>query len=123
MTEFDLGAFIATASASTELPPAYKSSALFKTISAYPFAVRDIAVFVPGGMVENDPLGQLIQANASNILVHAKRFDAFAKEGKTSYAYRLVFQSEDHTLSEAELTDAMAKINTAIAQQAGWEVR
>ena len=134
MAEFNLGALIETLPAPTgELPPALKSTAIFKPISAYPFAVRDIAVFVPGEpaegqAAEKNQVGELIAAHAGPLLVRADLFDVFTKkkegeEAKTSYAYRLVFQSEDHTLSEEELTGAMAAINTAIAAQAGWSVR
>jgi 2'-5' RNA ligase len=49
-------------------------------------------------------------------------FDTFTKDGKTSYAFRMVFQSNTRTLVEQEITDIMNKI-TASLQNEGWEVR
>jgi len=132
IAEFDLGAWIeAQPAPAGELPAtsaSKKSSPLFKPISTYPFAVRDIAVFVPGEAVDNDPLGQLISERASEVLVRADRFDVFTKkkegeETKTSYAYRLVFQSMDHTLTEAEIQGFMEKIVAGVQKHPDWAMR
>ena len=49
-------------------------------------------------------------------------FDSFSKEGRTSYAYRLIFQSYEKTLTDEEINSIMEKINTKISSL-GWEVR
>ena len=49
-------------------------------------------------------------------------FDSFSKEGRTSYAYRLVFQSYEKTLSDDEINPIMDKINAKISEL-GWQVR
>lgn len=101
----------------------------YKKLSEYPFMVRDIAVFVPGDIGNKDELWKVIERNASDLLVRHELFDVFEKKNKetgeiekTSFAYRLVFQSYEKTLTDEEVGRIMAKIEDAIKGQ-GWEVR
>jgi phenylalanyl-tRNA synthetase beta subunit len=90
--------------------------------SEYPYIARDIAVWVPES-VSTDIVENLIRANTNDLLMKGPRlFDTFTKDGKTSYAFRMVFQSNTRTLVEQEITDIMNKI-TASLQNEGWEVR
>lgn len=94
----------------------------FEPWSQYPFISRDIAVWVPE-TVTKEELEAFYAAFGSDLL--AKKpylFDQFSKDGKTSYAFRLVFQAKDRTLTEDEITPVMEQINAAIAQK-GWQVR
>ena len=50
------------------------------------------------------------------------QFDYFEKEGKVSYAFRLVFQSMERTLTDEEVSAVMQKI-TAMLLAKGYEVR
>jgi phenylalanyl-tRNA synthetase beta subunit len=54
--------------------------------------------------------------------VRTTLFDTYEKEGKISYAYRLVFQSLEKTLTDVEAGDIMKKIESTITEK-GWEVR
>ncbi|MFA6094535.1 MAG: phenylalanine--tRNA ligase beta subunit-related protein [Candidatus Paceibacterota bacterium] len=99
----------------------------YRTISTYPYAVRDVAVFVPEGVSAEDVL-DVISKSAGPLLVRAKLFDVFTKkfgegETKTSYAFRLVYQSFEKTLSEEELVSVMEKVTVALNGQEGWNVR
>lgn len=100
----------------------------FKPISAYPFASRDIAVFVPEGVLQNEVL-EVITKHSNDLLVKHTLFDEFSKEdpetGKnlTSYAYRLVFQSYTETLKEVEINKMMENITGALNAEKGWKVR
>ncbi len=94
----------------------------YKSISIYPFILRDIAVWMPK---ESDPneLIDLIKRNSGTLLAaEPKLFDRFEKEGKVSYAYKLVFQSSEKTLSDEEINSIMAKINEEIVGRS-WQVR
>lgn len=104
----------------------------FKTISQYPFSARDIAVFVPGERHAEQDVLNVIKNSLTDeqkaLLVRTTLFDVFTKrkEGepvKTSYAYRLVFQSTERTLTEEEVAGAMKAITDVLATQVGWEVR
>ena len=109
-----------------------KKGIKFKSISPYPFSARDIAVFVPGERhAETDVLNVIINSltdEQKKLLVRTTLFDVFTKRKdgepvKTSYAYRLVFQSNDRTLTEEELSSAMKNVTEAMSAQIGWEVR
>ena len=99
---------------------------LYNKFSVYPFIVRDIAVFVPES-VAAETVWESIQkgidnANASSLLERHSLFDTFKKEGKVSYAFRMVFQSAEKTLTDDEANTIMEKIYTEMKTN-GWEVR
>ncbi len=94
----------------------------YKPFSIYPFVLRDIAVWVPDG-VEPDAVRSVIQAQATDLLVRTDLFDSFSKGGQTSYAFHLVFQSMDRTLSDAEVGAIMDSVTAALNAKDGWKVR
>lgn len=99
----------------------------YKKISPYPFVLRDIAVFVPQGVEEKDILS-VIEEQAGELLVNKKLFDVFAKKfpdgtSKTSFAFRLVFQSQEKTLSDEEVNKIMEKVSKSLNNNDGWQVR
>ncbi len=131
--EFDLDTLIArlpeiTADTEMNALPQIK----FTPISSYPFSVRDIAVFVPGergqeATVESVIVEALSSISKADLLVRKTLFDVFTKnkEGepvRTSYAFRLVFQSQEKTLGEEEISECMNSVNEAFKKE-GWEVR
>lgn len=98
----------------------------FEKISQYPFMLRDIAVWVSEGTTQEDVLN-VIKENGGELLVRISLFDVFEKtfeDGtkKTSYAFSLVFQSEEKTLTDEEINKIMEKIS-GIMSDNGWEVR
>lgn len=95
---------------------------LFTPISPYPFMLRDIAVWAPSSVEESD-VSKIIEDNSGEYLVRKDKFDEFEKEGKTSYAYHLVFQSSERTLNDAEINAIMAGIATELHKNEGFEVR
>lgn len=95
----------------------------FRMWSPYPFISRDIALWVPKE-VESREVCKIIQENAGELLVGEPRlFDQFEKEGRKSYAFRIVFQSPERTLTDDEVAAQMATITAAFASRAGWEIR
>jgi len=93
----------------------------YKTISPYPFILRDIAIWVPENTKSIDVL-ELIKNNAGELLIRAGLFDEFKKDGKVSFAFNLVFQSDDKTLTDDEINQIMKKIATEMEAN-DWEVR
>ena len=99
----------------------------FQKISQYPFVVRDVAVFTPEG-TKQEEVWKIIEEKASDLLVKYRLFDVFTKKfpdgsAKTSYAFRLVLQSYDHTLSEEEISLIMKGITDSLNTQKDWQVR
>jgi phenylalanyl-tRNA synthetase beta subunit len=94
----------------------------FVPLSVYPFVLRDIAVWVPEG-VESFNVIKCIKGEGGELLMRVDQFDAFTKDGKTSYAYHLVFQSQEKTLSDDDVNAIMARITETLNSHDGWKVR
>jgi phenylalanyl-tRNA synthetase beta chain len=94
----------------------------FEMWSLFPFIARDLAVWVPQG-TESNQVYKVIKENAGELLVKdPELFDEFVKDGKISYAFRLVFQSYDRTLTDKEVSEFMNKIENKIKTN-NWQVR
>lgn len=93
----------------------------YKPFSIYPFVLRDIALWVPAG-TEGSDVADLIRTNAGDLLVRIDQFDRFEKEGRISYAFRLVFESMERTLTDEEVHSLMERITAALSER-GYEVR
>ncbi len=94
----------------------------FKNWSLYPFITRDIAVWVPSE-IKSDIVCDVIKENSGELLViEPKLVDTFSKEEKTSYAFRLVFQSYERTLTDDEIGAIMSTLEAKISEK-GWVVR
>jgi phenylalanyl-tRNA synthetase beta chain len=99
----------------------------YKKISVYPFSVRDVAVFVPED-VEQETVWNIIKEKAGPLLVKDRLFDVFTKKFpdgtvKISYAFRLILQSYEHTLTEEEINVVMKGITDTLNSKNGWQVR
>ncbi len=104
---------------------ASSSASRFQTVSPYPFIIRDIAVFVPGEQSDENQnkVLELIKSDATDLLIRLRLFDVFSKDNRTSYAFRLVFQSMDHTLTDGEINKIMETITSKMNANEGWQVR
>lgn len=102
---------------SAPLPEAQK----YEPFSRYPFIVRDIALWVPTGTDPGDVLS-LIREHAGDLLVRSYQFDSFTKGDRTSFAFRLVFQSFDRTLIDDDANTRMQSVVAAVTTR-GYEVR
>lgn len=100
----------------------WNNSVRFAPWSQYPFVLRDIAVWVPAGVPAEEVLAVLL-ATAPDLLVRHDQFDTFEKNGRVSYAWHLVYQAYDRTLTDSEVSAIMENITTAITRRSGWEVR
>lgn len=90
------------------------ASVSFKTWSTFPFMTRDISVWVPEN-IEADVLRDIYKEFGTELLIREPQLvDKFTKEGRTSYAYRLVFQSYEKTLTDEEINVIMSNITEKI---------
>lgn len=94
----------------------------FTPWSVFPSSSRDIALFAGEGMTP-ELLIETISTHAGPLLITKPRlFDSFEKDGKVSYAFRLVFQSYEKTLTDQDIDGPLQEIkNTLISQ--GCEIR
>jgi len=95
----------------------------FKSISPYPFVLRDISVWMSKGEGSQD-LVNIIKKHAGELLATEPRLvDEYEKDGRISYAYRITFQSHEKTLSDAEVNQIMDRIYDEAGNKEGWEIR
>ena len=94
----------------------------FKMWSLYPFVTRDIAVWVPED-ISSDELANIYHEFGTELLVKEPILvDTFKKDGRISYAFRLIFQSYDRTLTTEEVNLIMSKITEKLSSLS-FEVR
>lgn len=93
----------------------------YKPFSMYPAMSRDIALWVTQG-VQPEEVQEVLEANATELRVRTTLVDVFTKEGRTSYAFRLVFQSHEKTLTDEEVNAIMDQVYKAVEGK-GWVVR
>ncbi|MEK7539301.1 MAG: phenylalanine--tRNA ligase subunit beta [Patescibacteria group bacterium] len=96
---------------------------LFQMWSLFPFIARDIAVWVPEN-VKSSEVKNIIKKNMGDMVIRGPElFDEFKKGNQISYAFRLVFQSYDRTLTDIEVNENMIKITNKIKENNDWQVR
>lgn len=93
----------------------------FVPFSKYPYIVRDIAMWVPKDTSEDD-VKNMIGAEAGELMQKISLFDRFEKGERTSLGFRLIFQSFERTLTEAEVGEVMNKIYEVLKAK-GFEIR
>ncbi len=98
----------------------------FKSFSNEPFIVRDIAIFVDSSVevekVQNIIKESVLKETKELLIKGPDLFDQFEKEGKKSLAFRMIFQSNDRTLTDIEVNGIMEKVYEVVKVK-GWEVR
>lgn len=122
VVEIDLTALLAKLSVPDLYEPvAPVSNVVYKPFSSYPAVARDISLWVGGDSTE-EVVENLLREQAGALCARVTLFDHFAKDGRTSYAFRLVFQSDQQTLTDTEVNKIMESVYDAVAEL-GWEVR
>lgn len=122
VAEFDLTTLLETLPKPTAYAPAPASvDAVYRPFSVYPSISRDIALWVTAAATK-ESVQAVIEGAAGPLRVRTTFMDEFVKDGRTSYAFRLVFQADDRTLTDEEVEKPMQEVYAAVAKE-GWEVR
>lgn len=94
--------------------------------SKYPAMVRDISVLVEPKTKVSAALN-LINAAGGPLVRDVDLFDLYegdeVADGKKSFAFHIIFQSDDRTLTDKEVNQLQDKIIKALEEEGGWEVR
>ncbi len=93
----------------------------YQPYSTYPHVSRDIALWVSDETAVESVI-EVIDQSAGELHVLTTQFDEFSKDGRTSYAFRLVFQSHEKTLTDEMVNADMEAVYEAVKNE-GWEVR
>lgn len=102
----------------------------FKPWSMYPYITRDIAVWCDGVEAQTKLEDMVTKFSKTYCVREPVLFDRFEKpastpggEGRTSVAYRLVFQSYEKTLTEAEVEGWFSELVEEIKKDGSFEIR
>ncbi|MEJ0001831.1 MAG: hypothetical protein WDN09_01430 [bacterium] len=110
-------------SARPDHSPEHAGLAPFKMWSLFPFIARDIAVWVPED-VSAEEVENVIRDEMGALAVKGPTiFDEFEKDGKVSYAFKIVFQAFGRTLTDAEINEIMTAIANKLKTKDNWQVR
>jgi len=102
-------------------PVSVAEETVYKPFSHHPAMTRDIAMWVTEG-TNVEEVQTLLNATAGDLRVRTTHVDEFTKDGRTSLAFRLVFQAMDRTLTDDEVNVQMDAVYKAATEQ-GWETR
>ncbi len=121
VVEIDLSELVSKLPTPESYPAAPPQTGSYTPYSSYPFVLRDVAVWVPEGTTAGE-VESTIREHAGMLLMRCDLFDEFSKESRTSFAFHLVFQAPDRTLTDEEVGASMDALTTVFARHA-WEVR
>jgi len=94
---------------------------VYKIFSPYPFMTRDIAFWTPIGTSEKDAR-VVVEWEGHPLAIRTDIFDTFEKDGRVSYAFRIVFQAPDRTLTDEEVNRIIDGVYMRVKER-GWEAR
>jgi phenylalanyl-tRNA synthetase beta subunit len=94
----------------------------YKTYSLMPYIVRDVGFWINNENVNQEELVRLIKENAGSLCIKIVKFDEFKKEGRISLGYRLIYQSEERTLTDEEVNKESENVYKALKDK-GYEIR
>jgi len=66
---------------------------------------------------------RIITKSSDDLLVAVNLFDTYEKDDQISYAFKLVFQSDERTLSDKEVNEHMQAVEEALEENGGFSVR
>lgn len=99
---------------------------IYQPPSKYPAVVRDIALLVEPGTKVVEVLN-LINAAGGELVRDVDLFDIYEgeeiPEGKKNLAFHIIYQADDHTLTDREVDKVHTKIVQTLESEGGWEVR
>lgn len=99
---------------------------IYRPVSRYPSAVRDLAILVPSEIKVIDVLNK-IHSVEHKIISDIDLFDIYENkelpDGKKSFAFHIIYQAKDRTLLNQEIDAIQKKIIEALEQDSLWEVR
>lgn len=102
-------------------PVVVAEETVYQPFSTYPSVSRDIAMWTDGESAA-EAVEAVLNKAAGDLRVRTTFVDKFEKDGRTSLAFRLVFQSKEKTLTDETVNVEMDRVYAA-AEAQGWETR
>ena len=98
----------------------------YRPVSKYPPSDVDLAFVVPESVAAAQ-VERALRASAGKLLVRIELFDTYrgtgVPDGSRSLAYRLRFQAQDHTLTDAEVAEARQRCIDETSRRTGATLR
>ena len=95
----------------------------FKAIAKFPNVLRDVAMVVSGDQ-RIDEILSLIQTEGEDLVIDVDLFDIFDfADGTSSYAFHVIFNAEDRTLTAQEADIVMEKIISKLESELKVQIR
>ena len=99
----------------------------FKEVSKYPAIVRDISFIVDTSTALNNYF-EIVREIGGNLIEEVKLIDKYENadkfgKGKTSYTFRIIYQSFEHTLTNDKVNTIHDKIQDRTKEELGAVVR
>ena len=99
---------------------------IYSSPSKYPSVVRDIALLVDKG-TKIVKVMNLINSSGGALIKDINLFDMYEGENipdnKKNLAFHIIYQSDDHTLTDKEVNKVHEKVIKALKEEGGWEIR
>ncbi len=103
-----------------------KHKVTFAEISKYPVVKRDLALLLDKGILF-DQVERIARKSEKKLLKEVSLFDVYEgknlPEGKKSYAVNFVLQDDEKTLTDKQIDAIMQKIQKALEQEVGAQLR
>jgi phenylalanyl-tRNA synthetase beta chain len=97
---------------------------MYQPVTRFPGIIRDIALVVEAGISHRQIL-EIIKG--FSLISDIKLFDVYSGKqvagGKKSLAYRLVYQSPTHTLTDTEVNNVQEQLLSRLARELGATLR
>ena len=99
---------------------------IYSPPSKFPSVVRDIAIITEKN-VKTVEVMNLINASGGILIKDIDLFDIYQgdnlPDNKKSLAFHIIYQSDDHTLTDKEVNKVHQEIIKALKEEKGWEIR
>ena len=99
----------------------YRENSRYHGISVYPYTSRDISFWAGESFNPETIIDEFLSAKVK-FLKKVFPFDSFEKDGRKSYAYSFIFQSNEKTLTDIEVERDMEILSGLLAEK-GCEIR
>ncbi|MGE5576555.1 MAG: phenylalanine--tRNA ligase subunit beta [Syntrophothermus sp.] len=103
-----------------------KRSATYRQLPRYPSVVRDLALVVKDA-VPSDKVVEVIRKAGGELVEDVQLFDLYRgapiEPGHKNLAFSLRYRAQDRTLTDREVEEAQARIESALARETGARLR
>jgi phenylalanyl-tRNA synthetase beta chain len=99
-----------------------KTGRIFREAPRFPSVRRDIAMFLPEGVLHGTIIETIKQAGGS-LVEDTDVFDKFESKGKKSLAYYVIYRDQAKTLKDEDVNSVHKKVVESLETKLGVEIR